>query len=625
MLTNPLLITARPQPNRYPASRLGRVALAAALCLVVLCVAALGAALAPAAQAAPSWTPTVDVSPSTVEAFGSKVAVDSQGDAVAVWQEWDGVDDTIESASRRAGSAGWTTPVAIAPAGSEYGEPDVAVDASGDAVAVWEKYGAAPEIEVSTHLAGALAWSVPAKLTNLFYVAAEPKVAVNAEGEAVAVWVKENGGGFSIVEASSAATIGGPWSSPEQLSATGQDAAEPLVGIDGTGTATAVWQRPNGNGIAVQESQRSPSGGWSIPVNLSASGQAAYYPHLAVDARGDVAVAWNNSAGNDNLVQVRTRMAGEAWGAAQDLLGPNEEAAGAATRVALDGQGDAVVAWDQYLPSGEYVVRAAEERAGTGVWSPPTQISPPGLLEGALGLAVDPAGDAVVLWRATTADGGVVAAAERPAGGAWSTPVALSAPSGDWTAPEVAIDPHGDATAIWPHYGNNVDVIQSAALDGSAPQLGAVSIPGSGTAGEALAFSAAATDAFSGSASLSWSFGDGTTASGATVTHAFAAPGTYEVTVTATDPAGNATGSSGTVAVAAGPASSAPSPGATQPPAAEAPGPPPKARCPKGKRPHKVKVAKAKGKRKAKARTVVRCVRTKPRRHRPHNRRQGRG
>ena len=55
-----------------------------------------------------------------------------------------------------------------------------------------------------------------------------------------------------------------------------------------------------------------------------------------------------------------------------------------------------------------------------------------------------------------------------------------------------------------------------------------------------------------------WQFGDGATASGAEVSHAYEIPGTYTVAVTATDAVGNATTETRTVAIAAAP---------TQPPA----------------------------------------------------------
>jgi PKD repeat protein len=59
-------------------------------------------------------------------------------------------------------------------------------------------------------------------------------------------------------------------------------------------------------------------------------------------------------------------------------------------------------------------------------------------------------------------------------------------------------------------------------------------------AGDAVSFSAAAsTDADGSLTAYKWDFGDGTTVDGAEVEHAFAAPGTFKVTLTVTDDAGS--------------------------------------------------------------------------------------
>lgn len=59
--------------------------------------------------------------------------------------------------------------------------------------------------------------------------------------------------------------------------------------------------------------------------------------------------------------------------------------------------------------------------------------------------------------------------------------------------------------------------------------------PENGTAGNSISFSASATTYYcEGEPSFSWNFGDGRSASGSSVTHAYTAPGTYTWTVTAT-------------------------------------------------------------------------------------------
>jgi PKD repeat protein len=90
-------------------------------------------------------------------------------------------------------------------------------------------------------------------------------------------------------------------------------------------------------------------------------------------------------------------------------------------------------------------------------------------------------------------------------------------------------------------------------FDASPPVLAAPSGPATAVAGTAATFSASAGDA-SGPPSLSWTFGDGATATGASVSHAWSAPGTYTIGVTATDTVGQRSATSAQIVVSPAPA-----------------------------------------------------------------------
>ena len=134
----------------------------------------------------------------------------------------------------------------------------------------------------------------------------------------------------------------------------------------------------------------------------------------------------------------------------------------------------------------------------------------------------------------------------RPAGGAWPDPAtvpptALSAPGADIglsDSPSLTMDGLGNAVATW----TRGSVIQAAAFDASPPAFTAVNVPATGTTGQPVAASATTLDTWSalGAGQPSWNFGDGKLASGSSVTHVYAAPGTYTVTVGASDAVGNA-------------------------------------------------------------------------------------
>ena len=114
---------------------------------------------------------------------------------------------------------------------------------------------------------------------------------------------------------------------------------------------------------------------------------------------------------------------------------------------------------------------------------------------------------------------------------------------------QVAFDPQGNALAIWERSDGAKPRIEAAGYDAAGPLLANLAAPATVVAGRPVAFSVTPIDSFFAVAATSWSFGDGSTASGAGVTHAYAAAGTYEVRVTASDAVGNSTSAARTIRV----------------------------------------------------------------------------
>jgi hypothetical protein len=108
-----------------------------------------------------------------------------------------------------------------------------------------------------------------------------------------------------------------------------------------------------------------------------------------------------------------------------------------------------------------------------------------------------------------------------------------------------------------------------------APEIGKVDAPTAGSIGSPLSFSAAAADADGEGVTLRWDFGDGVSADGPSVKHAYAAAGTYTVKLAARDEAGVESSVTGTVEVPAPAAEPGgdPTPPATTPPTTTLPPP----------------------------------------------------
>ena len=325
------------------------------------------------------------------------------------------------------------------------------------------------------------------------------------------------------------------------------------MGIDAAGDATAVWEE-KGAEVRIDAASKPAGGKWQAPVAVSAEGGNANEPRLAVDAAGDAVAVWERFEGEE-IIEAASRPASSgAWGKPVALTKPEGgKGEPAGQQVAIDSHGDAVVVWSRMNAAAHEVVEATEGRAATSAWQPPTSLSGPGeKLEEQPQVAVNGQGSAVVVWERLHGGSEVVeAAAGLATSGSWQTPVQLSAAGEPAREQQVALDAQGNAAAVWSRFDGTSYIAEAAGYDAAGPLLSALTTPATGTVGQSLAFSTSPFDIWSALGATSWSFGDGTSQTGTSVTHAYGAPGTYTVTVTGADVLGNASSASATVAIAA--------------------------------------------------------------------------
>jgi chitodextrinase len=308
-------------------------------------------------------------------------------------------------------------------------------------------------------------------------------VVVDAQGEAIAVWTHfEAAEERSVVEVA-ARPAGGEWQVPTRLSLAGQNAFSPEIGIDPEGEAVAVWRQSTGESAQFAEAAVRPAGGaWQQPVQLSPNPDALDVS-VAVGSQGDAVAVWDTG----HTVWSSMRMAGGAWQSPVDLSPPEDAAL--VPQVALDPQGEAVVVWE-----GEGLFGVVQSVAGMvgGAWGPPVTLSGRGATAPHVG--VDAAGEAIAVWDLATDTSGVVQGASRPVGGSWEAPVQLSTLGETAAYSQVTVDAQGDASAIWydetagPSMSGEGYVVQSASrAAGAAWQTPvALSGPGGGQGGPVL-------------------------------------------------------------------------------------------------------------------------------------------
>lgn len=289
-----------------------------------------------------------------------QVVLDQRGDATAVWDSYNAERD-IRVASRPADRP-WRKPATI---GSGLGAK-LALDANGDVLAVWTNLlGNPPRYRVQSAFRPARgSWRRPVTISPGGGYD-PPRVAADARGDAIAIWAQGVRPGECCPSTVQAAftPAGGAWRHPVTLQHNKGATADVQLALGTLGTATAVWVAV-GNRVEVQAVSRPAGGSWGAPVTLATSTAPIYSLGLGVDMRGNALATWWVVEGDvqaamgspQGLWQPPISLGG---GAPPELEGIRE------ADVALDSQGNAVFVWVSELGVGKSVVRAATfSRAG---------------------------------------------------------------------------------------------------------------------------------------------------------------------------------------------------------------------------------------------------------------------
>jgi hypothetical protein len=215
------------------------------------------------------------------------------GDAVLIWAQ----SGSIRT-RRFLAAGGWQSEIVIEPgADSPAAEPDVSMDAAGNAVAVWTQHtGGGPQVWASRYQVGDV-WlgRTPIQVDSTDW-GTRPRVAAAMDGDAVAVWL-EGVPGNRRVWASRFTGATRQWA-PSQPVATAEDGLDPAVGLDLQGNAVAVWTQATSLGQAMQSdvvSNRSSVGDdWLIGRRLNALNSWGSEARVAVAPSGDAVAVWTS-------------------------------------------------------------------------------------------------------------------------------------------------------------------------------------------------------------------------------------------------------------------------------------------------------------------------------------------
>ena len=282
------------------------------------------------------WDVADVVETSAEDANAPQIAVDANGNFMAVWRGYDSLVHNRYNlwANRYVTGTGWesatlisnnlTDPRSISDAqvSRNADTPHVAMDAAGNALAVWAQ---ASSIYANRYTAG-VGWSGALPIENdVIWAASAPRIAITADGNAYAVWEQYADGVLNdttppfknIMANRYVPSLGWQTATLIETNNTGH-AEAPRVAIDGFGNATVVWRQWDVTHYSVSSNRYfRASGQWDTAVLIEADNTAdVVNPQVAMDAAGNALATWSQSDGARSSIRANYYTFGGTWGTA---------------------------------------------------------------------------------------------------------------------------------------------------------------------------------------------------------------------------------------------------------------------------------------------------------------------
>lgn len=304
-----------------------------------------------------------------------------------------------------------------------------------------------------------------------------PKLGIDGQGNAVAIWLHNESAGFCIQAASR--PVGGNWSEPVTISISDRGVSRPKLVVDKQGNAVAVWSLFDGTTYTL-ESATLPSGSeYWIPTAEPLSGPTPlrYHPQLSVGKEGSILACWAIDKEGKTVIEssrLKIESGFSSWLPLESLSTENEEIG--IKQIKFDSMGNATMLWVEssrkdLLPK---ILKVATLALNESRWGAEEAlyISPKGDLTGVLNpqLEIDPQGKALALWvKSDDALAYSLQAASKVNGQSWREQSIPTAEKVQCSCAILCMDDSGNATFIWqPVYSETkIDLLSSQLLASS--------------------------------------------------------------------------------------------------------------------------------------------------------------
>ena len=231
-----------------------------------------------------------------------QVTIDTDGNAIAVWYQSDGTRYNIWS-NRYVVGTGWGIAELIEAdnAGHAYG-PQVAIDRDGNAIAVWSQSDGTRENILSNRYVMGTGWGTAELIETDNAGAWRPQIAIDRDGNAVAIWYQDDGTRYNIW--ANRYAVGTGWGTEEPIETDNAgNAIVPQVAIDTDGNAVAVWYQFDGTRYNIWANRYVKGTGWGTAELIETDNAGdAELPQVTIDTDDNAIAVWHQFDGTrDNI------------------------------------------------------------------------------------------------------------------------------------------------------------------------------------------------------------------------------------------------------------------------------------------------------------------------------------
>jgi len=285
-----------------------------------------------------------------------EIAFDDNKNARAIWSD----ELDVLWSNEKVFNEDWGTAIEIGINNGRAVSPQFVMNNDGSALVVWEEFGSNDSSIWARSYAKTIGWGALTLLETGDGSAHNVKIAMDDNGNAMAVWNQQSNGVYRVF--ANKFTAGNGWGTAQQIENiyTNTGANAPQIEMQSNGDALVVWGQTDliGSGVyssSIWSAKFSADTGWELPQFVETSEGFIPTLDIAMDAQGNVSIVWEQTITRSQIWSNRYDVV-TGWGQSQAIetnILLSIPSAFDAT-VSVNKQGDAVAVWYQLGASGRF-------------------------------------------------------------------------------------------------------------------------------------------------------------------------------------------------------------------------------------------------------------------------------